>query len=215
MDDNKLCDTVTPELKENIESNVNTVESNIIPNYDALANELQKNSKASSSELQKTDESLVIKLQKLVEEDIKPQITIDNSMFDDIHRDASKQAINTADFIYRDWSKKEDDEITQRKGLTCKIFWFLVVQWGVAVVLILLQGKKEWFNISETIFISFFAAIIIQTIAIVIVIAKYLFKERNTRPLDIIVELISITGLNNANYKDTTSSNADKKDSVK
>jgi len=195
MDDNKI--------------NENGIDSNTTSNYSALADELQKNSKASTPEPQKTDEALVYDSQKFAEEFIKSQITPENNMLDAIHHNASKFAIQMANAVYQSWSDKEEDEIKQRKGWTRKILAFLVIQWVIAVVLLVLHGKN-CLNISETIFISFFTAIIIQTIAIVIIMAKYLFKERNTKPLDIIVQLVSITGLNNANYKVTGNNESNK-----
>jgi len=120
----------------------------------------------------------------------------------DIHNKVSMSAVNIAAAIHTDWSKKEKTEIEERKKLTVWMFIFLVVQWATAVILIVLQGIG-CINISETIFISFFAAIIIQTIAIVLAMVVYLYKERSSAPLNILGNLISIAGLNNVQYKST------------
>ncbi|MCL2571277.1 MAG: hypothetical protein FWE11_02650 [Defluviitaleaceae bacterium] len=132
-----------------------------------------------------------------IESQINPE-----SEVSDIHNKVSMAAINTAAAIYTDWSDKEKKEISQRKSLTVMMFSFLVGQWIVAVVLIVLQGVSI-LDISETIFISFFAAIIIQTIAIVLAMVVYLYKERSSTPLNILGNLISIAGLNNVQYKNT------------
>jgi len=89
------------------------------------------------------------------------------------------------------------------------MFGFLVVQWIVAVILIVLQGT-ECIDISETIFVSFFAAIIIQTIAIVLAMVVYLYKERSSAPLNILGNLLSIAGLNNVQYKASSETDAKK-----
>jgi len=123
----------------------------------------------------------------------------------DIHNKVSMAAINTASAIYNDWSCKERTEISQRKSWTIWMFCFLVVQWIVAVVLIIVQGLG-YFDINETVFISFFAAIIIQTIAIVLAMVAYLYKERSSTPLSILGELISIAGSTNVQYKNTAGS---------
>jgi len=125
----------------------------------------------------------------------------------DIHKGVSIAAINIAAAIHKDWSDKEKEERSARKSLTNKMFLFLVIQWTAGLLLIVLNGFKI-FNVSENIFISFFAAIIIQTIAIVLAMVTYLFKERKHTPLDILGNLISIAGLNNNQYK-TTEHNRD------
>jgi len=117
-----------------------------------------------------------------------------------IHSKLSDSSRDIATSIYIDWSVKEKEEITQRKKLTTFISGFLVVQWAAAVVLIILQGIGL-LAISETIFISFFAAVIVQTIAIVLAMVAYLYKERSSTPLDIISKLLSSASSSNVNYK--------------
>ena len=151
--------------------------------------------KSALAAVEKRDETEIV--------DFGKQISPENDILD-IHNKVSIIAMNIAATIQNDWSEKEKIEIDERKNLTLMMFRFLVLQWIVAVVLIVFQGLKLLI-ISEIIFISFFASIIIQTIGIVLAMVVYLYKERKSKPLSIIGALISIVGSNNVQYKNTSS----------
>ena len=85
-----------------------------------------------------------------------------------------------------------------------------MIQWLIATGLIVAQGN-EWLDIDNAIFISFFASIIIQTIAIILAMVAYLFKDRSSAPLDVIKSIMSTIGENNNQYDKEDNDNSNKK----
>ncbi|MCL1949126.1 MAG: hypothetical protein FWF59_05295 [Turicibacter sp.] len=132
------------------------------------------------------------------------------SFGDRMHEQISTQSTHIALNIYRDWSNREDKESKQRTKIVWVFISFLAVQVIAAFVFLWFSGTGA-LEIDSSVFISFFIALIVEFIGVVMVMVKYLYSERNTDSLKIVQELVSNAGRNNIEYheKNQPSKNID------
>ena len=102
---------------------------------------------------------------------------------------------STASRTFENWFEREKKEQIHRLILMYLTLAIIAVQFGVAVYLIIQSGQGN-LEISDTIFVAFFAAIITEFIGIIYVMAKYLYSERTTKPLEVISTLIQAAKYN-------------------
>ena len=119
---------------------------------------------------------------------------------DELHFDLLKRSIALADSIYSDWQSREEDERKDRKKMIKQIWGGIIVQFVIVIILLIANGIN-WLEIDEMIFISFFGAIIIQFISLLVIAAKYLYNERTTDCLKIMENLMITTISNNMDYR--------------
>ena len=116
-----------------------------------------------------------------------------------LHFDLVNKSIILADNIYMDWRKRETDEGKERKKMVEQIWLGIIIQFVIVIILLIADGVN-WLEIDAIIFVSFFGAIIIQFISLLLVAAKYLYNERTTESLKIMEKLMTMTISHNADF---------------
>ncbi|MCL1990343.1 MAG: hypothetical protein FWG67_05575 [Defluviitaleaceae bacterium] len=118
---------------------------------------------------------------------------------DAFHFDLLQKSVILADGIYTDWQHREKAEHKERKKMIKKIWIGIVIQFVIVMMLLIANGLN-WLEIDAVIFVSFFGAIIIQFISLLLVAAKYLYNERTTDSLKIVENLMITTISHNMDY---------------
>ena len=116
-----------------------------------------------------------------------------------LHFDLVNKSIILADNIYMDWRKRETDESKERKKMVEKVWLGIIIQFVIVIILLIADGVNL-LEIDSIIFVSFFGAIIIQFISLLLVAAKYLYDERTTESLKIMEKLMITTISHNADF---------------
>ncbi|MCL2573718.1 MAG: hypothetical protein FWE34_04100 [Defluviitaleaceae bacterium] len=114
---------------------------------------------------------------------------------DTIHQQNSLTGLGLCNRIYDDWLNTDKSEKRLRRAFMWIIFIFVIIQFVVAVILMI--SNQE---ISDTVFVSFFAAILVQFTGVIFVMAKYFYSERSTKPLEVVAALIQTIGQTNRDY---------------
>lgn len=118
-----------------------------------------------------------------------------------IHNDLSYQSMRLANSMFLKWSDREDDEKVQRGKAIKYITYFILVQFIIALTFLsfVVVGLIAYEN-STLILVSFFGAIILEFIGLLVIVMKYLYNERTTSGLKIVAEIIRDAGNNNRGY---------------
>ena len=118
-----------------------------------------------------------------------------------IHNDLSYQSMRIANSMFLKWSEREDDEKVQRGKAIKHITYFILVQFLIALTfLTFVVGGLITYENSTLVLVSFFGAIILEFIGLLVIVMKYLYNERTTNGLKIVAEIIRDAGNNNRGY---------------
>jgi len=177
--------------------------------------------RAATNELLKDDELAVVDseekdFQDLLDSDTKSRVHSDRNSHKQIpvipkrgvpytdrqYIKESDQRIEISKMIVNHWVKKENEEMTNRRNVMSKMLWLIVIQFVIAVIILILIGLSYLnFEDEGMVMISFFLALILQLLGLLVIAFKYIYNERSTKSLEIIASIMRDSGDINLKHK--------------
>ena len=129
------------------------------------------------------------------------------------HDNLTEKALELSENAFTVWANREKREAKQRAGIFFIILAIVIIQFVIALYALLLIGRGYLsFENAEVIMVSFFAAVIIQFIGVLVAAASYTYSERTTEILKVVASILKDAGINNLGHKKSDNNSEESKE---